>query len=369
MRPLDGIRVVTLAEQYPGPYATLVLADLGADVIFVERPGGDPTRVYRGHHEALNRGKRSIVLDLKQPDDLALMHALIETADVLVEGFRPGVADRLGVGVETCRNLKPDLIYVSISVAGQTGPGSNLGFHDLSARGMAGILTEEEATGAERSSVPPWADLAGAMWSVVATLGALLERNRTGRGAVVDVSMLEALLAWRASDLTARLNGLAEAPYPADPAYGVYRTADGRTITLSIAGEEHHWQELCRILDLPDLARLGREAREQHRQEVADRLRSVIGRRRRDELIGSLWEAGVACAPVYSDEELARDPVLSSRGLFAPITDGVVHVRHPVLYDSRTLPVGSRAPELNEHGVELRQEIECIRRQGEGEGS
>src|SRR5216683_5560065 len=138
MGPLKGVRVLSMAEQYPGPFASLVLADLGADVVLVERPnGGDPSRRFTGHFEALNRNKRSIALDLKNAADRTVFHSLLATADVLMEGFRPGVMARLGLGADRLREKNPALIYTSISSFGHSGPLSDRGGHDILVQGLA----------------------------------------------------------------------------------------------------------------------------------------------------------------------------------------------------------------------------------------
>ncbi|HEY1973596.1 MAG TPA: CaiB/BaiF CoA-transferase family protein, partial [Pseudonocardia sp.] len=193
-RPLAGYRVLSLAEQYPGPFATLLLSDLGADVVQLERPdGGDPARRYPAFHAALNRGKRSIALDLKQAEGLATARALIAHVDVLLEGFRPGVMHRLGLGPATLTATNPGLVYVSGSGFGQSGPYRDRPAHDLSYQAMTGLL--DPVTAPDQLPILSLADLAAGLFAAIAALTGLAGRaGNGGRGGVYDVSMFDTLV-------------------------------------------------------------------------------------------------------------------------------------------------------------------------------
>jgi crotonobetainyl-CoA:carnitine CoA-transferase CaiB-like acyl-CoA transferase len=198
--PLTGVRILCLAEQYPGPYATLLLADLGAEVIIVERPGGgDPARLFPSFHGALNRNKRSLALDLKDEVDRARLFRLVETADVFMEGFRPGTISRLGFGPETLRAAHPRLVYVSISGFGQDGPYRDRPAHDLSYQAAAGLLSQMTGTTA---STPPSdiaiGDLSSGLFAALGIVtvrshpygsGHLSRRLHDGRAGVADVGI------------------------------------------------------------------------------------------------------------------------------------------------------------------------------------
>jgi len=271
-RPLEGIRVLDLSRLLPGPFLTMVLADLGADVVKVEDPKvGDYLRIFppakggiSGRYLAINRGKRSLALDLKDPAGKAAFLRLVAGADVVVESFRPGVLDKLGLGYDVLAGHNPRIVVCSISGYGATGPYVHRAGHDLNYIGLAGVL----AMGSERPGGPPAmpgvqiADLAGgALWSATGILAALVGRERTGRGAHLDISMTEGSLALLAAELgnldcgarptrgTETLNGgLA--------AYGVYRTADERFVSVG-ALEPKFWMAFCtaigRKIDLAEL--------------------------------------------------------------------------------------------------------------------
>ena len=189
--PLSGIRILSLAEQYPGPYATMLLADLGADVIMVERPGGgDPSRRFAGLFASFNRNKRSVVLDLKSADGRDEFLRLVDTADVVMEGFRPGVMSRLKIGADELRARKPSLIFVSISSFGQTGPQAGVAGHDLSIQAAAGMI--DVPLGQEAGlalPVLPLADISSAMFAAMGVVTALFARSKSEQGATIDVSM------------------------------------------------------------------------------------------------------------------------------------------------------------------------------------
>lgn len=357
--PLTGVRVVSLAEQYPGPFSSLVLADLGADVILVERPnGGDPTRRFSGHFEGINRNKRSIVLDLKTEAGASVLHRLIATADVLMEGFRPGVMQRLGFGAESLRSQHPELIYASISSYGQSGPLSDRGGHDLSVQALAGFVSRGENP---QPAAIPLADIASAMYATIGIVTALFARTSSRRGTHVDVSMLDALIAWRSTALTSSLNALDPAPYPPeDPGYGVFRVGLKRDLAaLSISGEDHQWRELCAVIGLDDLAELTTVEREVRRVEVRKRLDDAFASHELEDIEEVLASRGVGFGGVNNDEAVARDPQVVSRGVITEVagTDGLRVVKQPIRFDDYSGEVHKRAPRLGEHTRDVLVEI------------
>jgi crotonobetainyl-CoA:carnitine CoA-transferase CaiB-like acyl-CoA transferase len=353
MQPLNGIRVVTLAELYPGPLATLVLADLGADVLFVERPGGDATRAMPGHFEALNRGKRSLVLDLKTPEGRARLHELARDADVVLEGYRPGVAARLGADAATLRAANPRLVHVSVSAFGQTGPEAGRGAHDLTVRALAGLAFAEDRDGVAdgEPGPPPLADIAAGMWCAIGVLAALRERDRTGVGAALDVAMLDALLAWRTTELTAVLNGVPPINYPREPAYAVLPARDGTAISLSIAGEDHQWRELCAVLGMDDVADLDAAARGERFDSLRRRIAGAVAERDAAGLVDELADRGVAAGLVPDPMRVLETPQARAREVVVTDPGGARRaMRHPVLYDGRPLPLRAPAPALGADG-------------------
>ncbi len=322
--PLAGLKVVSLAEQYPGPYATLLMADLGAEVILVERPGGgDPARQFPAFHEALNRNKRAVEIDLKSGAGRDALRGLLRDADVMLEGFRPGTMARLGFGWDAVSALNPRLVLVSISGFGQDGPYRDRPAHDLSYQAMAGLLFAQA-----RSGVPLPAgelaigDLSAAMFATVGALSALHERARTGRGRHVDVSMTDGLVSWMSVLLGPAMNGAPLADIAAEPAYGTFRCADGRLLTLSIAHEDWFWRPLCALLGMEDAAGLGRAGRVAAGPALRARIAEALARAPRDDWAARLDAAGIAWGPLHDLDEVAADPHFVARGMFREVPDG-----------------------------------------------
>jgi crotonobetainyl-CoA:carnitine CoA-transferase CaiB-like acyl-CoA transferase len=364
--PLAGTRVISLAEQYPGPYCTLLLADLGAEVILVERPrGGDPARGPRGSSaffEALARGKRSLTLDLKHPAGAHVLWQLLARADVLVEGFRPGVLARLGFGAETVLARAPRLVYCSISGYGQDGPYRERAGHDLSYQALAGLVAA--AGGDPTAYRPPLAigDLSSGTFAAFGIVVALLHRERSGAGQRLDVSMTDGLVSWMGTVLEPLLNGREREAWagPAEPAYGVFRCADGRHLSLSIAHEDHFWRNLCDVLGLPGLGPLGGRERRARAAELRHFLAERLATRSRDEWTELLARANVAAGPVLEPAEVIGDAQLRARGLFVSSKTEAgerSHVAHPLRLSASPPRAPSPAPALGEHTEAILREL------------
>lgn len=358
--PLAGLKVLDLSRLLPGPYATLVLADLGADVVKVEEPGGgdylrwfpplqDDTSVL---FRALNRGKRSVALDLRDPAGRADFLALAAKADVVVESFRPGVLARLGLGWDALHALNPALSLLSISGFGQSGPLSQRAGHDVGYLALAGLLS---VSGGPEAPAPPHAQLAdvagGALVGLAGLLAALVERARTGQGRWVDASMTEGVMAPLHLLLAPLLTGTGPAPARGRgllsgerPCYGVYETADGRHLAIG-ALEPKFWETFCRAVGREDLAASGLddgEAGARTRAEVAALLRT---RPLRDWT--ALFARHDACVePVLTADELPAHPVHQARGVFFEAADGRAQ-RTPVRFaDGEGEPATRAAPAL-----------------------
>ena len=364
--PLSGLRVLDLSRLLPGPYATLVLADLGADVVRVEDPsGGDYLRFLpplvreqSGLFHALNRNKRSLGLDVRGKEGAAAFRRLARSADVVLESFRPGVLDRLGLGFEALRAENPRVVLCSITGYGQDGPYRHRAGHDIDYCAIAGVLA---LNGPEDRPVPPGvqvADVAGGSWPAVAgILAALLRRGTTGEGAHVDVSMTEgalALLAMQLGAAAARGTPLArgrELLNGGAACYGVYRTKDGRFVALG-ALEPRFFAGFCGAVGRPDLA--DRQLDEGGRGPRED-LEAVFASRTRDE-----WEAfaaahDVCVAPVLEGDEPRRDPQLVHRRAFLEVETpwegrAIPGVATPVRLGGAPAPPPRPAPRLGEHG-------------------
>lgn len=357
--PLSGLVVLSLAEQYPGPYATLLMADLGADVILIERPsGGDPARQFPGFYEALNRNKRSVILDLKSKQGRVDLLRLVETADVLLEGYRPGTMDRLGIGVDNLHKVNPQLVIASISGFGQDGPYRDRPAHDISYQASAGMLHEllaDNRTGPITDLAI--GDLSSGMFATVGVLSALLQRDRTGKGSHVDVSMTDGLVSWMSTQLVPRLNNQSPAGLEHEPGYGVFRTADG-LIALSVAHEDWFWKPLCAVLGMDDAASYTGEERIANECELRNRLSDVLATKTRDEWVASLVEAGVPVGPVHSLDDAANDPQIQAREMVVKVPasgrrQARQHVRQPLRFDGVAYGPTRHVPGLGEHTEEV----------------
>ncbi len=360
--PLSGIRILSLAEQYPGPYATMLLADLGADVVMVERPGsGDPSRRFAGLFASFNRNKRSVVLDLKSAkgkDDFLL---LVDTADVVMEGFRPGVMARLKIGADDLRARKPGLIFVSISSFGQNGPQAGVAGHDLSIQAAAGMI--DVPVGQEAGlALPalPLADISSAMFAALGVVTALFARTQSGQGTTVDVSMLDSLVSWMTPFLVPPMNNLPTRTLPPqDPGYGLFATADGRQITLSIAGEDPMWKALCNLVGLQQFADLTELDRSARAQEIGPLLRAAVAMWRYDDLYLKLEALGIAFGPVRRLHQVLDDPQMAARAMAVSVAgphgqNGMqTFVRQPLMLDAEGGRIDHQAPALGQHNAEL----------------
>jgi alpha-methylacyl-CoA racemase len=330
--PLAGIHVLDLTRLLPGGYASRMLADLGADVLKIEEPGsGDYSRTMppmagtMGHgFLAVNHNKRSAAINLKHPRGREALLRLVDAADVLVEGFRPGVLGRLDLAHETLRARNPRLIVCAITGYGQDGPYRQRVGHDLNYIGYAGLLGHLTRPG-QPPTLPgaQFADIAGGgLMAVIGILAALVGRASTGEGRVVDVAMLDGTLALMPLMASMLLNGAPE-PSPGEgwlagalPGYNVYETADGRYITLG-ALEPKFWVELCRRIDRPDLIARQMPRNEADRRAVDAELSAIFRTRTRDEWVAELGDAEVCLGPVRTLAEALADPQVQARGLVA----------------------------------------------------
>jgi crotonobetainyl-CoA:carnitine CoA-transferase CaiB-like acyl-CoA transferase len=380
--PLDGVRILDLTRLLPGNYCTLLLADLGADVVKVEEPGrGDYIRwappVVDGQgaaHRALNRGKRSVTVDLKSSAGSDVLRRLVGHADALVESFRPGVMDRLGLGYSSLEEDNPRLVYCALTGFGQDGPYRDRAGHDIDYLGYAGILDATSEPG--RSPVIPpvqIGDFGGGMAAAVGVAAGLRHAAVTGRGRFLDVSILDAAVSWTGV-LMSWFLATGEAPrigtMPLSGAlacYRTYRCADGRHVAVG-ALEPRFWRTLCERLGVPELIEdhLAPAARQ---EEMAGRLAGIFGSRSRDEWMGELADVDVCVAPVNDAAEAVDDPQVRHRGLVAEV-NGVLVGPGPAIRTGD--PAGSRgAPALGEHTEEVlgeagldREEVERLRGEG-----
>lgn len=354
--PLEGTLVLSLAEQLPGPYATLILADLGAEVIQIERPGiGDPARAFPDYYAAISRNKKSACLDLKSERDRQTFYRLAERADVVIEGFSPGTTARLGVGYEHLQKVNPRLIYVSISGFGQTGPSRSRPAHDLSFQAIAGVLSG--ITENDKLPTVPLGDMTAATFAALAVTTALAARATSGRGTFVDVSMADCLTSWMTPFLVPALNGGQQIDIAESPGYGIFQCGDGLLLSLSIAHEDHFWSRLCTLLDLAEIGHYSHAERLRKQVELRDKISRKLRSGSRSNWSRLLDLHGIPWSPVYALEEVPKDPQMASRGLFEEIDCGdgsrQVHVRQPLKFSGYVQEPLSPAPKLGEHQAML----------------
>jgi crotonobetainyl-CoA:carnitine CoA-transferase CaiB-like acyl-CoA transferase len=376
--PLEGLRVVDLTENLAGPFCTMILADMGADVVKVERPGvGDESRRFppfvRGEaagYLTLHRGKRSVVLDLKDPRGREALLRLAARADVLVEAFRPGTLDRLGLGPAVLRARHPRLIVCSLSGFGQTGPYRERGGYDLIAQAMGGLMSVTgEPDGPPAKCGYPVSDLGCGMWAALGILLALQARQRTGEGQHVDTSLFEVPLAWGSWHAarylaTGEVVGRLGSAHPSGAPYEAFQGADGGWFVFS-AVPQHLWERLCKIVDRPDLAadpRFGSNAdRVVHRPALAAELARAFARRPAAEWLAEFDAAGIPAGPVNTLDQVFADPQVAARQMVLELDHPTVG-RHrvlgiPVKLSATPGVVRAPAPLLGQHTVEVLREV------------
>ena len=329
-KPLDGVRVLDLTRLLPGAYATLWLADLGADVVKIEDPrGGDPARgmpplsggtsVY---FHLLNRNKRSVTLDLRSDEAARVLDALLRGVDILVESFRPRTARRLGVDAATLCGRCPRLIHASITGFGQTGPYVDRAAHDINYEAMSGILSvtrsPERAPDVPRTLI---ADIGAAMNGAAGMLAALYSRERTGAGSAIDVSIHEAALSWLLFPAASRLvpasgsDGRELPIYGRDACYNIYRTADDRYLALG-ALELKFWRAFCERIGRPDFIPLHEAQGDDRARTLAD-VRRIVRGKTQAEWLALFADLDVCLSPVNTLDEALADPHIVARGAVA----------------------------------------------------
>jgi alpha-methylacyl-CoA racemase len=372
--PLAGVRVVEVGGIGPGPFAAMMLSDLGADVVRVDRPEED----LRSTHAVLLRGRRSVVADLKSPDGLAVVLALVDRADVLIEGFRPGVAERLGFGPSVALERNPRLVYGRMTGWGQDGPYAALAGHDLTYLAVTGVL--DAFPGADGRPVPPLNLLGdfggGGMLLVVGVLSALLEAQRSGKGQVIDAAMVDgaallmsfvwgmrAIEMWTDRRTANPLDGAA-------PYYRSYKCADGRYISVG-AMESQFYAQLVELTGLDAHAPLPEQEDPRHWPEMAERLAAIFKTKTRDEWVVAAAPYDACLTPVLDFDEVAAHPHIAARGTFTTMNGAVQPAPAPRF--SRTPGAIQRPPAMpGDHTDEVLQEwlnvpvreVERLRRTG-----
>ena len=374
--PLTGVRVVEFCQVLAGPFCGCLLADMGAEVIKVEAPEGDILRAwpplvdgYSQYFASVNRNKRSVVLDLKQPDDRAAARRLALSADVVLENFRPGVMQRFGLDHASLAADKPSLVYCSVSAYGQTGPRATEGGFDMTVQAMSGLMSVTgEPGGRPVKSGIPVADFTAGLYAAFSVVCDLLKARNTGAGDHLDVSMLGAMLGI-AHLQTSELFGTGRDPVPLGSAhpmnapYAAFRCRNGYFALA--AGNDKLWQATCAGIECPQLAQDPRFAspalRAQHQDVLRDLLEAEFVRYDVVDLLAILNARGVPCAPINRYSEVLADPQVEHMGWVAPITlpNGAQSrtVISPQRLSGANVPVHRGPPGLGEHTAEVLAEI------------
>ena len=376
---LKDIRVIELGTYITGPAAGMHLADLGADVIKVERPGtGDPFRAFKGglyspHYQTYNRNKRSIALDTKLPEDLAVLHDLVASADVFIQNFRPGVAEKLGAGEAELRAINPRLIYCAISGFGKSGPYRDRPAYDTVAQAASGYLRLLTPPQNPRVIGPAIADSVTGQYAAMGIMAALLERATTGKGRRLDISMLEAMAHFNLDSFTHY--------YAADEVMGplsrpvvsqsyTFACKDGKWVAIHMSSPTKFWEGFLaatgqqQLNDDPRFAK--RLNRIQHQDDLIDIFTPIFLTDTRDDWCARLEAQEVPHSPAYDADEALEDPqakhlriaVSSEHPEMGPFTT----VRAPYSFDDQAEYDVSAPPTLDEHGAAIRAELKARRR-------
>lgn len=375
---LKGVRVIEICNVAAGPFCGLLLADMGADVVKIEQPGtGDTLRSwspitdgYSENFASLNRNKRSVTLNLKEPADRQLAVELVSQADVLIENNRPGVMDRLGLGYASMRELNPRLVYCSISAYGQSGPRSQEGGFDLTLQAMSGLMSVTgESEGAPVKCGVPVCDFTAGLYAAFSIAAALRAAESSGQGTHIDVSMLGATLGIAALQ-TSQYFGTGIDPvklgsaHPRNAPYQVFRCKDG--YFGMAAGNNSLWKSVCAVLGREELFQdarfLNTTDRAENQNELREILEAAFIENNAEEWLARFREAGVPCAPINNYSDVLVDPQVDHmewvQDLELPNGSRTRTFVSPIRFDARTAGVMRRPPELGEHNKEVFAELQ-----------
>jgi crotonobetainyl-CoA:carnitine CoA-transferase CaiB-like acyl-CoA transferase len=372
-RPLSGIRILDMTRYLSGPYATLLLAEMGAEVVKIEVPqeGDDTRRIapFKGdvsfYHSSVNRSKHSVELDLKTAEAVEIIHGMVAEYDVILQNFRTGVAERLGFGFEKLTAINPRLIYCSISGFGSNGPQSQRAAFDLIVQAESGVmsLNGEDDRPACKLGLPV-ADLSSGMFAVHGILAALVRRARTGKGGLVEVNMMSSLLSMSVYNAT-RYFITGESPrrmgtrHPGVVPYGNYPSSDGHVLLSTFS--DGSWKKIVEAMDRPDVAADERfataPARVINREACDALLVEIFSRFTSEEIVERLGAAGIPCGVVRDLGEALEMEIASGSGAITDVdypgeTGAIPAVRIPIKFDGEWCPV-EPAPALGEHNALL----------------
>ena len=353
MRPLSNLTVLDLTVNTPGPFCSMILSDLGARVIKVEPPGGDPLRQSSAPMFAgMNRGKESISLNLKSDGDRDILLRLVERTDIVLEGSRPGVAQRLGADYDAISVRNPRIVYCSISGFGQEGPWKNVPAHDVNYLAIGGYMGAQTAI--EGRPWPPAiliSDVASGMYAAISVLAGVVSRASTGEGVYIDLSMTDAVLSLVGIEAQGALGSDDEGNTPnvtVIPTYGLFACADGRWLSLGIVHEDHFWQRLCDVAGLGDISGLTFDQRVERAGEIKTRLEMTFAKRPSAEWERDLMAVDVPAITVRDLDEALELPHFTSRGSVAEIGH-LRYIAQPMKFSTGSVEPTSPPPALDEH--------------------
>ena len=372
--PLQDIKVIDFSQILAGPFCTMLLADMGADVVKIEKPnGGDDTRRYgppfiEGESAAfltLNRNKRSIVLDLKSEEGIAIVRRMLEDADVMIHNFRPGVVDRMGLAYEDVSALNPAIVYCTVSGFGTTGPYSSRAGFDLVAQGMSGLMSINGFPEAPPAKVGvPMADLNTGMFCAYGILTAYINRLATGQGQHVDASLIESGIAYTLYEsatyfATGEVAGPLGSAHRMIAPYQAFATQDGY-INIG-AANQNNWERMCRAIGREDLLEDARFASNPERMVSIAALTPIMEETFRTQTtshwVEALEKAGVPCGPIYNIEQVYSDPHVQSRDMAVeldhPKSGSIRNIGVPVKLSDTPGSVRTPAPLLGQHSAEV----------------
>jgi formyl-CoA transferase/CoA:oxalate CoA-transferase len=374
-KPLKGVRVLDVSRVLAGPFCTMILGDLGAEVIKVEEPlKGDDTRSWgppfiegeAAYYLSVNRNKKSITVNLKHPDGLKIIYGLAEKSDVFIENFRPGVAERLKIDYETISKINPKIIYCSISGFGQTGPYRDYPAYDLLIQAMSGFMsiTGEEGRPPVRIGVALF-DIGAAMYAAIAIIAALYRRDKTGVGERIDISLLDTGVSWLtymamnyfATGVNPKRMGSA---HPSIVPYQCFQDKDGKWFALAV-GNDDIWKRMCKAIGREDLMNDKRYAtnpdRVRNRDELLEELNRIFKGNSRDYWMKIFMKNQVPCAPVNEVSEILSDPQILHREMVTEVKHPKIgklkQLGIPIKYAKTTLKVEEPPPMLGQHTEEV----------------
>ncbi len=379
---LEGVKVVEICNVAAGPFCSMLLADMGAEVIKIENPnGGDTLRswppISEGYSEnfaSLNRNKKSVTLNLKDPEHVKLATQLMASADIVLENNRPGVMDRLGIGYANVRELNPRIVYCSISAYGQSGPRSQEGGFDLTVQAMSGLMSiTGEADGAPVKCGVPVCDFSAGLYAAFSIVSALRMAEKTGEGTHIDISMLGATLGIAALQ-TSEYFGSGKNPrklgsaHPRNAPYQVFRCKDG--YFGMAAGNNSLWKSVCDVVKRPELFDDARftstTLRAQHQEELLTILEAIFANENAEHWLGQFRAAGVPCAPINQYSDVLADEQVTHMNWVQniPLPNGLTArtFASPIRLDGQTSQIAAGPPALGQHNEEI---LSAIAAQGE----